>query len=222
MRVGHAWQVRRAQTRGVKLHLRLPGLTHLLHPRRTPVAPQAIEPVPSLPAAEGSESQARWDAMRAAVGPSCVSRRTAYLALVAYVEDFVQRGPTLELRQPLSDLNRGVWQDADTADPAARFDWYQAVLRATSEEPPTVLLGSDDAGTEETADEWLDGLELFLQAMWNRVGDVPLADVQSWIREPYTLISSIETTPWDLWTVPHSASEIEAVRRGHQLRKPNG
>lgn len=192
----------------------------MLHPHLIPGASPVVRPEPSTPAEANAKD--RWDAMRAAVGPSCLSRRAAYLALVAYVEDFVQRWPTVELHQPLSDLNRGVWQDADTADPAARFDWYQAVLRARSEEPPNVPLGSDDAGPEDTADEWLDVLELLLQAIWNGVGDVPLADVQSWIREPYALISSIETTPWDLWTVPHSASEIEAVRRGQPLHKPNG
>jgi hypothetical protein len=160
--------------------------------------------------------------MRAEVGPSRLSRRTAYLALVAFVEDYRAGWMAGDIREPLSDLNRGVWQDGETADPAARFDWYQAVLRTLSDTPPTVPLGSDNAGPEQSADEWLDVLELFFQAIWKRAGDVPLADVLSWIREPYAPVGSIETTPWELWSYPWSVSEIESVRRGQMLRKPNG
>jgi hypothetical protein len=175
-----------------------------------------------LPAGLEPEAQARWDAIRAEVGPSRLSRRTAYLALVAYVEDFGPGWPTAEISEPLSNLQRGLWQDGDTADPAARFDWYRAVLCAVSGKPPTIALGSDDAGPEQTADEWLDVLELFLRAIWKRAGDVHLADVLSWIREPYAPVSSIETTPWELWSFPWSVVEIESVRGGQLLRKPNG
>jgi hypothetical protein len=175
-----------------------------------------------LPTGQDPEAQARWDAMRAEVGPSRLSRHTAYLALGAYLEDYGPGWPNAPLRQPLSDLNRGVWRDGDTADPAARFDWYQAVLRAVSGKPPNIPPVSDDAGPEQTADEWLDVLELFLQAIWKRAGDVPLADVLSWIRDPHAPVSSIGTTPWELWSFPWPVSEIESVRRGQLLHKPNG